>query len=80
LTNQHVAERVHSLAGSTVGSQSLWIYSTGHVRQIVRGLMANDYEAMLLESDLATNQGDSGGSVCDDENIALSLQYLRENT
>lgn len=66
-------QRVHSLAGSTIGSQSLWIYSTGHVRQIVRGLMANDHEAMLLESDMATNQGNSGGPVCDDDGKVVAV-------
>jgi len=66
-------QRIHSLAGSTVGSQSLWIYSTGHVRQIVRGLMANDFEAMLLESDMATNQGNSGGPVCDDDGKVVAV-------
>lgn len=66
-------QRVHSLAGSTIGSQSLWIYSTGHVRQIVRGLMANDHEAMLLESDMATNQGNSGGPVCDDDGRVVAV-------
>jgi len=44
-------QRLHSLAGSAVGLQSLWIDSTGHVRQIVRGIVATDYETMLLESD-----------------------------
>lgn len=66
-------QRIHSLAGSTVGSQSLWIYSTGHVRQIVRGIMANDHEAMLLESDMATNQGNSGGPVCDDDGKVVAV-------
>ena len=66
-------QRVHSLAGSTIGSQSLWIYSTGHVRQIVRGMMANDYEAVLLESDMATNQGNSGGPVCDDDGKVVAV-------
>ncbi len=66
-------QRIHSLAGSTVGSQSLWIYSTGHVRQIVRGMLANDYEAMLLESDMATNQGNSGGPVCNDDGKVVAV-------
>lgn len=66
-------QRIHSLAGSTVGAQSLWIYSTGHVRQIVRGMLANDYEAMLLESDMATNQGNSGGPVCNDDGKVVAV-------
>lgn len=66
-------ERIHSIAGSTVGSQSLWIYSTGHVRQVVRGVMANEYEATVLESDMATNQGNSGGPVCNDKGEVVAV-------
>ena len=64
---------VHSIAGSTVGAQSLWVYSTGHVRQSVRGEMANGWEAMLLESDMATNQGNSGGPVCNDQGQVVAV-------
>lgn len=66
-------ETIHSVAGSTVGSQSLWVYSTGHVRQTVRGFMANDYEATLLESDMATNQGNSGGPVVNDRGQVVAV-------
>lgn len=66
-------QTIHSIAGSTVGSQSLWIYSTGHVRQIVRGMLATGHEASVLESDMATNQGNSGGPVCDDEGRVVAV-------
>ncbi len=66
-------QNIHSIAGSTVGSQSLWIYSTGHVRQIVRGILASGYEADVLESDMATNQGNSGGPVIDDEGRVVAV-------
>ncbi|MCA9135576.1 MAG: tetratricopeptide repeat protein [Planctomycetales bacterium] len=65
--------RIHSLAGSTVGSQSLWIYSVGHVRQIVDGELANGFETRLLESDMATNQGNSGGPVCNDAGQVVAV-------
>lgn len=64
---------IHSLAGSTIGSQSLWIYSTGHVRQIVQGELANGYETRVLESDMATNQGNSGGPVCNDQGQVVAV-------
>jgi len=66
-------QNIHSIAGSAVGSQSLWIYSTGHVRQIVRGILASGYEADVLESDMATNQGNSGGPVVDDEGRVVAV-------
>ncbi len=66
-------DNIHSVAGNTVGSQSLWTYSTGHIRQFVRGTMANDHEAMLLESDMATNQGNSGGPVVNDAGQVVAV-------
>lgn len=66
-------QTVHSIAGSSVGSQSLWVYSTGHVRQVVKGQLANGFESILLESDMATNQGNSGGPVCDDHGKVVAV-------
>jgi tetratricopeptide (TPR) repeat protein/S1-C subfamily serine protease len=66
-------QNIHSIAGSAAGSQSLWIYSTGHVRQINRGILASGYEANILESDMATNQGNSGGPVVDDEGRVVAV-------
>ncbi len=66
-------QAVHSIAGSSTGSQSLWVYSTGHVRQIVKGELANGFESILLESDMATNQGNSGGPVCDDKGKVVAV-------
>lgn len=66
-------QRVHSIAGNTVGSQSLWTYSTGYVRQILVGELANGGSCMMLESDMATNLGNSGGPVCDDEERVVAV-------
>ncbi len=72
-TSATPGQNIHSIAGSSVGSQSLWIYSTGHVRQIVRGTLASGYEAEVLESDMATNQGNSGGPVVDDDGRVVAV-------
>ncbi len=66
-------QTVHSIAGSSMGSQSLWTYSSGHVRQLVHGKLANDGEARLLESDMATNQGNSGGPVFNDQGQVVAV-------
>ena len=66
-------QTVHSIAGSSMGSQSLWTYSSGHVRQLVRGKLANNGEAKLLESDMATNQGNSGGPVFGDHGQVVAV-------
>lgn len=64
---------IHSVAGNTAGSESLWSYSTGHVRQIVERSLANGYETIVLESDMATNQGNSGGPVCNDQGQVVAV-------
>ncbi|MEO1525127.1 MAG: trypsin-like peptidase domain-containing protein, partial [Planctomycetota bacterium] len=66
-------ETIHSVAGNTKGSESLWSYSTGHVRQIVERPLANGYETIVLESDMATNQGNSGGPVCNDQGQVVAV-------
>jgi len=66
-------QRLHSIAGNSAGSDSLWIYSTGHVRQVARGILANGYESTLLESDMATNQGNSGGPVVNDQGQLVAV-------
>jgi len=53
----------------------LWVYSTGHVRQIVRGQLANDQEAMLLEYYLET----ASELAEDDEDLQNSIQKLLDD-
>jgi tetratricopeptide (TPR) repeat protein len=72
-TSAAPGQRVHSIAGNSAGSESLWIYSTGHVRQVATGTLANGYESTLLESDMATNQGNSGGPVVNDQGQVVAV-------
>ncbi len=46
--------RPFDLPATVPGRESLWIYSTGHVRQVATGTLANGYESTFLESDMAT--------------------------
>lgn len=71
--NASPGQRVHSISGYANGNQGLWNYSTGHVRQRVAGDLANGGTAMLLESDMATNQGNSGGPVVNDAGEVVAV-------
>ncbi len=72
-TSASPGQRLHSIAGNSAGSESLWIYSTGHVRQVATGMLANGHESTLLESDMATNQGNSGGPVVNDQGQLVAV-------
>lgn len=72
-TSASPGQRLHSIAGNSAGSESLWIYSTGYVRQVATGMLANGHESTLLESDMATNQGNSGGPVVNDQGQVVAV-------
>lgn len=71
--NASPGETIHSIAGSAEGTQGLWAYSTGHVRQRVMGGLANGGQTMVLESDMATNRGNSGGPVLNDRGEVVAV-------
>jgi hypothetical protein len=57
-----------STIGNPGGSEALWVYTPGKVRQVLRkqwkagqGDRALDFDAAVVEADLPTNPGDSGG-------------------
>ena len=59
-------ERVHTIAGWPRGSESLWIYGSGTVRQVSRRTLASGAKTVVMESDIPVNHGNSGGAVVDD--------------
>jgi S1-C subfamily serine protease len=59
-------ERVFALAGLPGGSEGLWIMTTGEVRQVYRRSHANGHFARVVETQLPTNGGNSGGAVVND--------------
>lgn len=59
-------ERVFALAGLPKGSEGLWIMTTGEVRQVYRRSHANGHFARVVETQLPTNGGNSGGAVVND--------------
>jgi tetratricopeptide (TPR) repeat protein len=59
-------ERVFALAALPEGSEGLWIMTSGEVRQVYRRSHANNHLARVVETQLPTNRGNSGGAVVND--------------
>lgn len=59
-------ERVFALAGLPEGSEGLWIMTSGEVRQVYKRSHANNHFARVVETQLPTNRGNSGGAVVND--------------
>jgi tetratricopeptide (TPR) repeat protein/S1-C subfamily serine protease len=59
-------ERIFALGSLPEGSEGLWIMSTGEVRQVYRRSHANQHFARVVETQLPTNRGNSGGAVVND--------------
>lgn len=59
-------ERVFSIGSLPAGSEGLWIMTTGEVRQVYRRSHANRHYGRVVETQLPTNAGNSGGPVVND--------------
>ncbi len=82
LTTRDVSpgEKVHTIAGLPDGTEGMWIYGTGTVRQFSEGRLANGSLTSLMESDIPINQGNSGAAVIDDQGevVAVAEGYLTQ--
>ncbi|MBY0523696.1 MAG: serine protease [Gemmataceae bacterium] len=78
------AETVHAIGNSGVenGGGVLWRYSKGEVRQVYKAKVKNkmpdgkgtlDTDFMMLETQIPTNSGDSGGPVVNDKGELVGL-------
>jgi tetratricopeptide (TPR) repeat protein len=59
-------ERLFVIGGKPAGSEGLWIMGTGEVRQVYRRTHALGHLARIVETQLPTNGGNSGGAVVND--------------
>jgi tetratricopeptide (TPR) repeat protein/S1-C subfamily serine protease len=58
--------QLHSLGGMPAGSQTMWIYSSGRVRQVGNRRNALGRLSRMVECQLAVNKGNSGGPIVND--------------
>lgn len=66
-------ERLHAVGGVPEGSEGVWTYTWGVVRQVNRGLMANGQIARIVQAQLGINRGNSGGAVVNDEGKVVAV-------
>lgn len=59
-------QRVFTLGSQPRGSEGMWIFTTGEVRQVYRRSHALGHVARIVETQLPTNSGNSGGAVVND--------------
>lgn len=73
-------ERLASIAGLPQGSEGLWIMSVGSVRMSYRRSHANGAVSGVVESDVPTNRGNSGGPIVNDRNELVAVCEGAMNT
>lgn len=58
--------QLHSIGARTLGSDTMWTYTVGHVRQVGRGHNANGAISRIVEAQMEYNKGNSGGPIVND--------------
>lgn len=58
--------RLHSIGGKTLGSDVMWTYTLGHVRQVGNGTTALSKVTRVVEAQMEYNKGNSGGPIVND--------------
>jgi tetratricopeptide (TPR) repeat protein len=65
--------RLHTCGGSTAGSDTLWVYNQGTVKQVGNLQMANGARIRGVESDIPYNHGNSGGAAVNDQGEVVAV-------
>jgi len=58
--------QLHSIGARTLGSDTMWSYTIGHVRQVGQGTNSNGGTSRIVEAQMEYNKGNSGGAIVDD--------------
>ena len=66
-------QRVFTLGSQPRGSEGMWIFTTGEVRQVYRRSHALGHVARIVETQLPTNCGNSGGAVVNDRGEVVAV-------
>ncbi len=66
-------EKVFSLGAWPFGSEGMWIFTAGEVRSVYDRTHANGYVCRIVETQLPTNQGNSGGPVINDKGELIAV-------
>ena len=58
--------QLHSVGGKPLGSDSMWPYTNGVVRQVGKARNALGYASRMIQAQMQTNKGNSGGPIVND--------------
>eukprot|EP00913_Durusdinium_trenchii_P022852 g21456.t1 len=58
--------QLHSVGGKPLGSDSMWPYTNGHVRQVGEARNALGFKTRMIQAQMETNKGNSGGPIVND--------------
>ncbi|MBN1910507.1 MAG: serine protease, partial [Pirellulales bacterium] len=66
-------EKVFTLGSQPMGSEGMWIFATGDVRQVYRRSHARGHVARMVETQVPSNCGNSGGPVVNDRALVVAV-------
>lgn len=72
-------DRVHAVAAHATGSQGMWPYANGAVRQVTPYKVADLYEGQAVETQVPINFGNSGGAVVNDLGEVVAVVMARNS-
>jgi len=68
-----LGDQLHSVGSFPMGSNALWVYTFGVVRQVNQGMLASGYTARIVQAQLPINKGTSGGPVLNDDGKVVAV-------
>lgn len=65
--------QLHTIAGKPLGSETMWVYTFGRVRQVGRGRTALGHFTRIVQAQMEFNKGNSGGPIVNDSGQLVAV-------
>ena len=72
-TSASPGDRVHAIGGGPRNSIGLWKYSIGYVNLISESTLATGYPTRVMQSNIDTQEGNSGGPIVNDQGELVAV-------
>ena len=72
-TSASPGDRVHAIGGGPRNSIGLWKYSIGYVNLISEAMLATGYATRVMQSNIDTQNGNSGGPIVNDQGELVAV-------